>query len=675
MTRRTRGVLLCGVFVACLSSSARAALLAKVEPGWSPFLTTPVLGGSEGAELVSEARGLFATQPARVAEILARQPLPNNAAGRIARGLRADALYQAGLKGLPDAQKLYREVVTSVVPPAEEGWAQFMLGNIRTIQGLTKEAEVSYRMALKGAEGPWRAAAVFDLGVLLLDAGRRPEARDTFQEWLRRYASEPGRPLVLSLLAEAHARLGETEQALARFAEARAADPNAWVVRPETGYLLAEVFRRAGNLEEAVRVLDAVPRAHPGTLEGAKAHLTVGRLREAEGNVEAAVRAYGQLLDEGATPDEGQEALLRLALLGAEYNNRVRLRDSYPAYRTFYRPEPTLEETSKGKEPARSQQALRGLGLLAQRDGKSLDALRLYARAFQQSAKSAESGRAYESFATCLEGYLTERAKAGKPMDVVTACETFRDALGWSPDRDKGPFFVPLAEAYRALGAPRLAREVYEKLLREGTRTLSPAELEARLVALRAQEGDPAAVRAVAARRAPAERDAVAEVSLARKLESEGRVVEARDHFLRAADFSPEPAARVALMAEADLLADTLGRTDEHLKGLGKRGAVVGQLPAGKNRESWQASSTLAEGRLRFARGDYAGTVKAYAKAERLGPDDTYLLALAQKRLGHEAEARALFATVVKGADPILANLAGFYLKVSDVQDAARGRR
>ena len=672
MTRVTRALGWGVVFTLWLASSGSAALLAKVEPGWSPFLSTPVVGGSEGAELVSEARGLLVSQPARVAEILGKQPLAGNASGRIARGLRADALYQTGLKGLPDAQKLYREVVTSTVPPAEEGWAHFMLGNVRMIQGLTKEAEVSYRMSLQGVDGPWRAATVFDLGVLLLESGRRPEARETFKEWLRAYGSEPGRPLVLSLLAETHALLGETEQALSRFSEARAADPSGWVVRPATGYALAELFRRSGNLEEAVRVLDAIPRAHPGTLEGAKAHLAVGRLREGEGNVEAAARAYGQLLDEGATPEEGEEALLRLALLGAEYSDRVRLRDSLPAYRTFYRPVPTLEQTVKGKDPARAQQALRGLGTLARRDGKFLEALQLYAKAFQGGPKSPEAGKAYEAFADCLDAYLDERTKAGKPMDVVSACETFREALGWAPERDKGTVSIHLAEAYRALGAPRFAREVYEKLQKQGTRALTPAELEARLVALRAREGDPAAVRALAARRPPGERDAGSEVVLARRLAAEGRTVEARDHFLRAAELSKEPAARVALMAEADVLAAALGRTDEHLKGLGKRSAAVDQLPAGKERDSWQRSTALTEGRLRFSRGDYAGASKAYGRADSLGPEDTYVLALAEKRLGHEARARDLFAALAKGTDPLMANLAGFYLKVSQVQNTAK---
>lgn len=669
-----------GAIVAVLAAlvleapAACAQLLARIDPSWSPFVTTPVVQGSEEGNLLAEARGLLLTAPDRVAQVLGRGPRGKGPAARLAEGLRADALYASGLGGLSDAQRLYRVVVTSDAPPAERAWAEFMVGNIRKIQGYAKEAEVSYRTALAAPAAPWRAAALFDLAVLLLEMGEPRQARPVLEDWLKENPNEPGRALVLHLLAESLARAGDDDAAKARLAEARRADPAVWTVRPETGYALAELFRREGNTEEAIRVLDAIPRAAPGTPEGAKARLTVGGIREAEGNVVAAVRAYGLLLDEGAGPDVSREAVTRLAYLGALYREKVVLTDAYPAYRVFYRPGPTLEQAAREKDPASAQRAVLGLGYLARQERRTADALKLFAQAFQQYPKTPESGLAYEAFMDTLESHLAAQLRAGAHSEVIAAYEAFKGPMGWVPTRDKGGVEARAAEAYRALGAPAMARAAYERLAREGTRALTPAELEQRLLEVRAGEGDVEALRALASARGGGKGEQRAEAALGRRLAAEGRYADARVHLLRAAELTPDAATRLALLTEAGRMAAEEGRIDEHLQGFAARRSLRRELPAGPERDAWERSAELSEARLRFAKGDYAGAIQGYGRLKDLPVEDTYLLAVAEKRSGHGTRARELFSALSKGKDPVFSNLAAFHLQLAGAQDAA-GRR
>lgn len=667
-----RQVLTLSVGLVLWGSGARAQLLARVEPTWSPFVQARLISGTPVANLLAEARGLLVSEPERVAEVLGKGAPAQGAAVRLVMGLRADALYRTGLKGLNEAQKLYRGVVTSDAPADQRSWAEFMVGNIRKIQGYVKEAEVSYRTALAGAAAPWRPAALFDLAALQLEAGQPAQARVELETWLRDYPGEPGRALTLHLLAECLARAGDDEGAQARLAEARRLDPAAWTVRPETGYAVAEMFRRLGNTEEAVRVLEMVPRSFPGTVEGAKARLAVGAIREAEGNVAAAAHAYGLLLDEGAAAGESREAVVRLAFLGALYRERAVLTDAYPAYRIFYRPEPTLQQTAKDKDPSTAQRAVLGLGYLARQEGKPQDALRFFAQAFQQYPKTPESGRAYEAFMDTLEAHLTDRLHARAYLDVLSVYDAFKGPMAWVSTRDRGAVQARVAEAYRGLGAPALARAVYERIAREGTRALSPAELEQRLLEARAGEGDPEALRALTAAGRGGEAERRAEAALGRKLASQGRPAEARDHLRRAAALTADPATRLALLTEADRLEGEQGRIDEQLAGLSKRGPLWRALPAGPERDAWERSAGLSEARLRFAKADYAGTIRRYADLKDLSPEDQYLLAVAEKRSGHEARARELFTTLAQGKDPVFANLAGFHLQVAGAQESLR---
>jgi hypothetical protein len=664
-----------GCFLA-LAAAARPAfcaqLLARVEPGWSPFVAGPLPPeAGPAAGLFLEARRLLASEPGRVAEVLRVEDLPPGRTALFSRGLRADALYLLGRRGLGEARKLYRAVATQESSPEEQAWAEFMLGNIQKIQGFEREAEVAYRASLKGGGMPWRAAVLFDLAALELEAGRPAEATGHLEEWLREAGKKtPGRALVLSLLAEALAAApGGGDEALARFAEARSLAPEAWLARPESGRAIAPLFRKAGKVGEAVQLLEMIPRNYPGTLDGARARLDVGEIWEAAGKVPLALRSYALLLDEGATRQEGATATLRIAFLGAEHGPGVRLLHQHAAYRLFFRPAPVLEEASRGGDPLSAQKALRALGLLAKREDRWRDALRLQAKAFQDYPKSPESGRAYEAYMELLEETLARKLEAGAHAEVVELYADSRANAAWEPLRDRGRTALSAARAYLALGVPKLALELYEELSRRGTRAARPTEIEQLRLEATAKAGDYTSLSALAAGQ-PSDRDF--QLKLARSLADQGRLPEARERYRRASDLASEPAERLAIMVESDRLLEESGRVDDLLANLAKRDALREKLPAGPQREALARSDALAEARLRFSRGDYAGAAQAYGRLSPLSPEDLYLLALSERRRGRSGRARELFSELAKGGDPTLVRLAHFYVQLSEAEEASR---
>ncbi|MFU8855646.1 MAG: tetratricopeptide repeat protein [Deferrisomatales bacterium] len=650
-----------------LSGPAHARLLARVEPGWSPFLRGEVV--QELSSLVSEARALLASDPGRVAEILGRVPLPPGPGGTQLRGLRADALYQVGGSALTEALRLYRALEAEAGDPAEVAWVRFMLGNLHRGLGFDREAEAWYREALRGPEGPWAPALRFDAAVLHLESGRWAEGRDTLLWWLDRHGAEPGRAIVLYLLGEAEAALGDDDAARQRFREAQEHSPNAWLVRPETGHALAALLRREGRLAEAADVLERLAADRAGTDAGGQALLSVGELWESQGDVLRAARAYAGLLGGGTTPAVAREGVLRLALLGAEHSGRVELAELVPAHRVFHRPGPTLEEVAAGRDPLAAQRALGGLAILLQREGQVEAALGLLIRAFRDYPESPESGRAYESFIALLEGYLDERAQAGAHADVVVVYAALREAIAWVPTRETGSLTLRAAQAYERLGTPALAKPLYEDLLSRGTRAISAEELSARLLRARAAEGDAEARLALV----EAQRDWRTLRTLARTLAAAGDLERARQTYLEALGVAPGADERVGLLAEADALFAPRAATPELLEALLQRRALWQTLPAGAERQGWDAHGRLVEARLRYASGDGQTAARLLRSLPELAPEDRYLLALAERAAGNLVGADAALRGLVEEGSPPFSGLARVHLELSGSWEGVGG--
>ncbi len=653
---------LLGVVLGCLWALPALAgdrLIARVHPAWSPYARGPAVGAEA---LVEEARGLLAEDPARVAAVLGGAPVPAGPAARVVQGLRADALYRVGGDQLRQAQRGYRDLAAARPGPEEAAWLAFMEGTIHQGLGFVAEAETAYQAAAAGPPGPWSAALTFNRGVLALESGRHAEAQGRFAGWLAAYPAEPGRALVLALLGECEAGLGNRPAALQRFTESRALQPAAVLVRPAAAHALAGAWRQEGRVAEAAELLEALADARPGTPEGAQARLEVGVAWEAAREPGRTARAYARLLDEGAPSAEADEARLRLALLGVTHGATLQLTEPFPAYRVLYRPKPTLEEFAGGRDPLAAQRALRGLSGLARAEGDAPGALALLTRAFRTFPESPESGRAYEEFMGLLEGYLAERLGAGAPGDVIAVYETFRGSIGWAATRDTGAAALRAAEAYEALGAPRLARRVYEDLAARGTRQVTPEELDARTIRARAGEGDPGALRRWASR---PEADWKARRSLARSLARGGAGTEARAQYQEAVRAAPGAAEALTVLTEAGALGAGQATEGDLLGGLEARRQLWSELPAGAERDAWGAHGRVVEGRLRIASGDWAGAARAYGSAAGLEAADAYLLALAEARGGRPAVARELLAAVAAAGDATFSPLAALHLEVA----------
>jgi len=670
--RTTRPLVLRGLLLGLallLAGQAQARLLARVEPGWSPFAQGAV--ADEVRSLVAEARSLLGTDPARVAFILGKTPLPEGASGRVLRGLWADALYQVGGDGLFEAQRLYRGLETESPEPAETAWVRFMLANTHRALGFDREADALYRSAAQGPEGAWTPALAFDRAALALDAGRAPEARDGLRAWIERYPGEPGRPLALYLLGEAEATLGDAAAAREHFREARVLAPDGWLVRAGAGYALAELLRGEGRIDEATVLLETLAAAREGTAEAAQARLSIGEIWESRGEVARAARSYARLLEEGTTPEAAREARLRLALLGAEHASRVELTEPFPSYRVFYRPAPALAEVAGGREPLAAQRALQGLAGLARREGRVEEALGMLVRVFREYPESAESGRAYEAFMAGLEGLLAERLAAGAYGDVVVLFGAMKGPVAWAPTRETGSLAVQAADAYEALGTPALARSLYEGLLARGTRALSPQELKARILRTRAAEGDPEALRSLA--QAPKGWRAL--LSLARSRAASGAADEARRAFLEAVRMAPGPAEQAAILAEADALLAARAATPELLEALRRRRSLWETLAPGPGRAEWEAHGRVVEGRLRYAAGEPGAAAALLREVPDPGPEDRYLLALAERASGQPGRAQDGFRALAGGNSPLFAGLARMHLEVAAFLAAAAEAR
>lgn len=666
-----RAFLIALLLVTAAVRPAPAALLAAVEFGWSPFAREPAPAGV--AALVAEARALMATDPARVAQILETSP-PSGPGARMRTGLRADARYLAGGDGILEAQRLYRVLLSGEGTPAEIAWSHFMLGNIHKGLGFLAEAETEYRSARAAAAGAeeWRPALDFDLAALQVETGRFADARDALEAWLDAHGDLPGRPLVLYLLGECEVSLGHDRQAEARFAAARALDAEAWLVRPATGYALADLLERQGKAQDAVALLELLAERRPGTRDGARARLRVGRIWQEAGEVARAARSYARLLDLGATPEEGREATLRLALLGVEFADRVELTEPLPAYRYFYRPRPTLEEVAAGRDPAAAQRALVGLAGLARRDGDPSGALATLARTFQEYPESAESGRAYEAFMELLAARLDELQRGGAYADVVETYQAFVGAMAWVPNRDVGALALRTADAYEALGAPAMAAELCRETLTRGTRAVEPDALRARILRLQAATGD---LEALTRRAGARPRDWQARLALARGLAADGQDERARQAYAEAARAAPGPTERLRILAERDRLGlpgEDAASLLEHLRALR---AVWEELPDGPDRKEWEVHGERVGARLDFALGRYAEAARVFAGLADREPADTYLWAVAERRSGHPARAKELFAALAaKEEEEPFSDLAGTYRELAALAGAPESR-
>ncbi|WP_025321681.1 tetratricopeptide repeat protein [Deferrisoma camini] len=629
---------------------SRAVVLARVEPGWSPFLRAGPPPGREA--LWAEAGRTLAEDPARVARVVGKAAAAAGAPAQL-RGLWADALYLAGRDTLWQAERVYRTLVKEELDAEQTAWCWFQLGNVQRIQGFPEAAAVSYEQAVPGSREPWQRALRFDRAALALEAGRIPEAVAAWRAWVRAYPRAPGRVVGLYLWGESLWRAGAEAEAVERFRQARRLDPDGWRVRTETARAMAEAFEAAGDVDAAADVLEAVARLHPGTADGAEALLAVGALWTKEGRVERAAAAYARLLDGPAPAEAAREARLRLALLGVRFAERVELTEPYPAYRWFYRPRPVLEDLAGGRDPLAAQRALEGLAELARSDGDAQAALGFLERVFRDYPESPESGRAYEAFVSLLEARVAELVRDGDPAAGLLLFERFRGSAGWVATRDLGALVWEAARAAEALGAWDRALELYGEVKAMGSRAVPARRAEAAALRLRAREGDPDAVARWAAERP---RDWRAQLALARVRADEGDRSGALEAFRRALARAPDDAARYAVRIEMDRVGRGEARTQDLFRAWKARRELWQKLAAEGGRDL-PAPSPVAGGRLAFALGRY-GEALSLLPAKGGEPVDRLFRSVSALRTGDGSGARAAWVDLAETEDPVASGAA-----------------
>jgi tetratricopeptide (TPR) repeat protein len=442
-----------------------------------------------------------------------------------------------------------------------------------------------------------------------------------------------------------------------------------WLVRPEIGYRLAEELKKANRMEEAVALLDKIAVRYPGASTAAHARLLGGTFWEDLGKPELAARAYAELIDQKPTPDDEEAARLRLALLGVQYADTVNLTEPLPGYRDFYRPQPRLEAVFNGRNVERKQMALFGLAEYERKIGVPEKAIDMYISTFKQYPETPVSGRAYERFMDFFEERLAAENASGNYLKTIETYEKYKPFALWTTTRDVGGLSLRAAEAYRALGSPRLARTMYEDALLSGTRAAAHEELAQEILKTRVDQNEPEAYTAWLATHPD---DIPIRLKLARSLKTQGNAEEARVEYRKAANSEKNQEAKLAILQEADLLLNQGDNVDERLKAVEDRRKILE-----KDKKAPPASAErITEARLLFAGGKHTEALKLLEKIENPGPEDRYLTGLCYRALGRNVEAKALFEKLVaEKADPLVADLAAMHLSVMSLQDVeASGR-
>lgn len=273
-----------------------------------------------------------------------------------------------------------------------------------TVVGLHRLATA--RGGVRGAAAVWIGCAAAGLACVVLTARRNTDYRTDVALWTDTIAKRPENPLAHFMLAGAWERAGETERALAAYAEALRLKPAFSVGRENYGALLLKLGRRA----EAIVQFEAALALQP---EFADAHANLGNALLAEGRVAEAVRHLGEAV--------------RIAPGFAEthynYGNALaaagRVEEAAAQYGTALRVKPGVAEVHFNL-------------------GNALDALGRGAEAIAQF-RAAVAAR--PDFAAAHYNLANALARAGAPAEAVPAYEA---AVRAKPD---------YAEAHHNLGS------------------------------------------------------------------------------------------------------------------------------------------------------------------------------------------------------------------------------
>jgi tetratricopeptide (TPR) repeat protein len=220
--------------------------------------------------------------------------------------------------------------------------APYALGLLADFEGRPADAEKDYRAAL--AVDPTFGPAARHLAHLFREASRPSEALEVLQGHL---AAAPDDAEAHSLAATCHLDLGEFESAVREAAAARGL-----AASEEVGpaLLLAQAHRRSGEREQALRVLQEVLARKPDLVPALAAAGDI-LLEEGEGRAERAAELFKRCYRND--PENGWMYLLKVAEAYATLGRKAE------AAEVLARAEEELPDTSEAR---RAWEAVRTLG-------------------------------------------------------------------------------------------------------------------------------------------------------------------------------------------------------------------------------------------------------------------------------------------------------------------------
>ena len=256
-------------------------------------------------------------------------------------------------------------------------------------------AEAHFQAAVSAADPETAASATANLGAVLYNQGRTPEARSRFEQALarRRDAGLAPDALVLCNLARCAARDGDAEAARSWFAEARRVGDGQPGVMGLLALLEGEWLAESGADAEATAPLEAAAAALASPADRARALTALAGARVALGDLRGAADAWTAALP------ALRAALAPAALAGVLSNlggTRYRLQDFAGAAEALDEAHALLPTTGQGTRLERQLRANRGLALLAV--GRSAEAR----RELERAAELSRAGGAWELLARQL---------------------------------------------------------------------------------------------------------------------------------------------------------------------------------------------------------------------------------------------------------------------------------
>ena len=224
-------------------------------------------------------------------------------AGHQARALRAE---QAG--DPIGAEALLRRIIELRPDDAD---LYYNLANHLSRQGRTKEAQDSYRDALRRDEG--HVPSLVNLGILAAQNGDSEKAAQFFRQALESEPDHAGALLGLGNLALARGRLIEAVRLLERALEA---DPN----RPDIHYALARALAASGAVDGAIEHFHSALEAEPQKID---IHFHLAALYARRHDQEAVERHIRMARENGAEPSPELLRTLRKLSKGPEQNPEI----------------------------------------------------------------------------------------------------------------------------------------------------------------------------------------------------------------------------------------------------------------------------------------------------------------------------------------------------------------